>query len=84
METYLNMITEWAQEYGMNILGALVIFIIGRMAIGILLSITKKVINKSFKDETLTKFVANLTKMILLTILVIVVLNQLGIQTTSF
>ena len=84
METYLNMLTKWGQEYGMNILGALVIFIIGRMVISVLLSIIKKVINKSFKDETLTKFITSLTKMILLTILVIVVLNQLGIQTTSF
>lgn len=68
----------------MKILGALVIFIIGRIMISAMLSVIKKVINKSFKDETLTKFITSLTKMILLTILVIVVLNQLGIQTTSF
>ena len=69
METYLNLITEWAQDYGMKILGALVLFIIGRIVIGGLLSIIKKVVNRSFKDETLTKFIASLTRMILLTIL---------------
>ncbi len=84
MQEYLTLLTDWGQMYGLKILGALAIFIIGRIVIGILISGLKKLINKSFKDETLTKFLGNLIRMLLLTVLVIVILNQLGIETTSF
>ena len=84
MEGMLNTAIEWASNYGLKVLVAIVIFVIGRFVIGIITGIVKRVMKKSKTDETLTKFFVSLIKTALLLILFIVVLNQLGIQTTSF
>ena len=83
MEGLTDKIIEWGALYGLRVVGALAILIIGRIIVGILTNIVQRVLRKSKTDETLIKFVANLTKTALLAILFIVVLNQLGVQTTS-
>ncbi len=84
MEGLLDKIIEWGALYGMKIVGALAILIIGRIVVGIITGTVKKIMRKSKMDETLVKFLSSLTKTGLLVILFIVVLNQLGVQTTSF
>jgi small conductance mechanosensitive channel len=84
MEGILDKIIEWGALYGMKIVGALAILLIGRIVVGILTNIAKKLMRKSNLDETLTKFLSSIIKTALLAILFIVVLNQLGVQTTSF
>ncbi len=84
MEGILDKIIEWGTLYGLKIVGALAILIIGRIVVGIITGAVKKVMRKSKMDETLVKFLSSLTKTGLLVILFIVVLNQLGVQTTSF
>ena len=84
MEEYLNMFIEWGTVYGMKILGAIAIFIIGRFVIGIITGIVRRILTKSQTDEALVKFLVSLTKTALLVVLFIAVLNQLGVQTTSF
>jgi small conductance mechanosensitive channel len=70
--------------YGYKILIAVIIFIIGRIVIGAILGGVRRLMRRSNIGETLTKFVTSLAKAILLTILIIVVLDQLGVATTSF
>ncbi|MBU0983528.1 MAG: mechanosensitive ion channel, partial [candidate division Zixibacteria bacterium] len=84
MDGLLDKVIEWGALYGMKIIGAIVILILGRIVIGILTRVIGKVLRRSKTDETLTKFVVSLTRTSLLVILFIVVLNQLGVQTTSF
>lgn len=84
MDAYLDMVVEWAKLYGWKVVGAIVIFLIGRLMISVIVRFLKRILKRSKTDETLTKFVASLVKMALLAILFIVVLNQLGIETTSF
>lgn len=84
MEGLTDKIIEWGALYGMKIVGALAILIIGRIVVGILTGIVRRLLKRSKTDETLIKFITSLTKTALLAILFIVVLNQLGIQTTSF
>ncbi len=84
MEGILDKIIEWGAMYGMKIVGALAILIIGRIVVGIITGAVKKIMRKSKTDETLVKFLSSLTKTGLLVILFIVILNQLGVQTTSF
>jgi small conductance mechanosensitive channel len=84
MEGLLDTVIEWGAHYGLKIVGAIAIFIIGRIVVGILARITRRLMERSQSDETLTKFVVSLVKTALLAILFIVVLNQLGVQTTSF
>ncbi|MCP4704536.1 MAG: mechanosensitive ion channel [candidate division Zixibacteria bacterium] len=84
MEEYLNMVIEWGSVYGLKVIAAIAIFIIGRFVIGIITGIVKRIMKKSNTDETLVKFLVSLTRTALLMILFIAVLNQLGVQTTSF
>jgi len=75
---------EWAAFYGLKIVAALAIFIIGRLVAKALRGTVKRMMTRSKVDETLISFVASLTYAALITIVVIAALNQLGIQTTSF
>ena len=84
MQEILEKLLDWGSLYGLKVLGAAAIFIIGRFVIGIITGIVKRILTKSKTDETLVKFLVSLTKTALLVILFIAVLNQLGIQTTSF
>jgi small conductance mechanosensitive channel len=75
---------ELGTEFGVNILAALAVFIIGRWVVKYLRNLTLRVMGKRDVDPTLTKFVANLAYVALLTFVIIAALGMLGIQTTSF
>ncbi|MEC3905784.1 mechanosensitive ion channel domain-containing protein [Tamlana sp. 2201CG12-4] len=80
-------IQKWidlATEYGLKVLGAIVIWIIGSWVIKKLLRVTKKVMTKGNYDESLQKFLLNLLGWALKIVLIIVVLGTLGVETTSF
>ncbi len=84
MEGLTEKLTEWAYYYGPKVLAALAIFIIGRIVVGIITGVVRRMMRKGGMDETLTKFVGSLTKFALLTIVLIAALGALGIQTASF
>ena len=70
--------------YGLKVVAAIVIFILGRwVALGVA-KIIKRVMIRSKVDETLVSFVRNLSYVALLAFVIIAALNQLGIQTASF
>ena len=75
---------ELGTEFGVNILAALAVFIIGRWVIKYLKKLILRVMEKRGVDATLTKFVANLAYVALLAFVIIAALGMLGIQTTSF
>lgn len=77
-------ITEWLTVYGMKIIGALLIFIIGRIVAKILRSILKKMLKKAKVDETLISFFASVTYVAILVFIIIAALGTLGVQTASF
>ncbi|GAA4960050.1 mechanosensitive ion channel family protein [Algibacter aquimarinus] len=83
-----NIDTEkWLQlalDYGLKILGAVVIWIIGSWAIKKIIKTTKKIMSKRDYDESLQKFLLNLLGWILKIVLIVVVLGTVGVETTSF
>ena len=74
----------FAALYGLKIIGAIVIFVVGRWVARALRNVIKRMMAKGDVDETLISFVGNLTYIALLAFVIIAALNQLGIQTTSF
>lgn len=77
-------VNELLALYGLRIIAAIVILIVGRwVALGVA-KIIKGVMLRSKVDETLVAFVRNLIYVGLLAFVVIAALNQLGIQTASF
>jgi len=80
----LGKLYELLAFYGLRVVAAIAIFIIGRwVALGVA-KIIKKVMIRSNADQTLVSFVRNLTYIGLLAFVIIAALNQLGIQTASF
>lgn len=75
---------DMAVEYGTTILGAVLVFFIGRIIAKALTKLTKKALQKGDVDETLTNFLANITYAALLTFVVISALGTLGVNTASF
>jgi small conductance mechanosensitive channel len=69
--------------YGLKVVGAIAIFIIGRWVAKGLTGLIKRLMTKRQVDVTLVNFVSSLTYLALLAFVIIAALNQLGIQTAS-
>jgi len=84
METILTTIYQYLAEYGLKILGAIIIFVVGKWLAKIISQITEKALIKAKIEKTLAKFVKNLTNIALLVFVVIAALASLGVETTQF
>jgi len=70
--------------YVINIIFAILIFIIGKYLARKITNITTKMLTKSNVNETLRTFLSNVIYGLLLIVVVLAALNKLGVQTTSF
>ena len=84
MENLTEKLLEWGALYGTKIIAAIAILVIGRIVVGLLTRLLRRVMTKASVDETLTRFVASLTRIALMVIVIIAALSALGVQTTSF
>jgi small conductance mechanosensitive channel len=86
MEEYLNMdgILQLVRDKGFDLIAAVVILVVGRIIIGILTGVIHRQMTKRKADETLVKFLVSLTKIGLMTFVVIAAIRQLGVETNSF
>jgi small conductance mechanosensitive channel len=69
--------------WGINIGLALLIFIVGRIAVSIIIGIVRKLLTKAKLDKILVGFITAIINWILLLVVIIAALNRLGINTTS-
>ncbi|GAK94237.1 potassium efflux system KefA protein [Nonlabens ulvanivorans] len=76
--------TGYALEYGVPLLKAILIYIIGAFIIKKLVKVVSKLMDKKDYDLTLKKFLTNLIKWVLTILLVVTVAGTLGIETASF
>jgi len=81
---YTDMAVVYASEYGLKILSAILIFIIGKWAVKKITAFTKKVMERANIDKTLVEFAESLVYFVLLLMVIFAALNALGINTTSF
>ena len=84
LENILETLIDFASVYGIKIIGAIVIWIIGSWIIKKIMTGVKKVMSKRDYDESLQKFLLNLINWMLKILLVIAILGKLGVETTSF
>ncbi|HPJ92607.1 MAG TPA: mechanosensitive ion channel [Deltaproteobacteria bacterium] len=84
MEEWLPKVVELITFYGIKIIAALVVFIVGRWIAKGVEKLTAKVLVKRNVDPTIVSFVEHLVYIALITFVIIAALAQLGIQTTSF
>ncbi len=81
---YADMAQALVTAYGLKIIAAIVIFVIGKWLARVLSRSVGKAMNRAKADQVLVKFVVNLAYAALLAFVVLAALAQLGIQTTSF
>jgi len=84
MANVVQTIYDLSVTYGFKIVGAIAILIIGRIVTSLLTGIISRLMKRATVDETLTRFIGKLTKIALLTFVIIAALGTLGVQTASF
>lgn len=83
METVSNQLTLFLTTYGLKILGAILILILGRIAAGVGRRIVRRVLEKAKAERSIVSFFGNLTYFLILTFSVLAALAKFGIQTAS-
>lgn len=84
IQAYIEEFTPLAVEYGIKIVMAILVFVIGKWLVGKVASFLRQAMIKNGVDETVSIFAANLSNGVLMAIVIIATLGQLGIQTASF
>ena len=83
-EEIISMIQTYLAEYGLKVVAAIVILIIGRMVAGWLRRLIEKMMTRGNTDPIIVGFVGSLAYIGMMAFVVLAALGQLGIQTTSF
>jgi small conductance mechanosensitive channel len=80
----VSAVIELLTTYGLSVIYAVVILIVGWMAAGMIGRGVRKALNQTDRvDETITGFAASTTRYFVLAVVIITVLQLFGIQTTS-
>ena len=78
---------EFAQNHvipwGINIVTALLIFIVGKIVVKILVGLIGKLLKRTNLDNILVEFIQAIANALLLIVVIIAALDQLGVDTTS-
>ena len=83
-EKMIEHVIEVTFDYGVEILGAIVMLVAGWIIAGWIRRVIRRTLDRvPAMDETLKPFIANLVRYVVLVFVLIAVLNQFGVQTTS-
>lgn len=80
IERYVN---DYAIPWGINIAMAIIIFVVGRIVVGLLLSVFRRLMAKSKYDQMLIDFLESIISAILMLFVIVASLDELGVDTTS-
>jgi len=74
-----DLLTQW----GLKVVGAIALLIVGRMVAGLLRKLTRRSMKKAEVDATLIPFMSSMVYYLAMAVVLIAVLGLFGIQTTS-
>lgn len=81
---YVDMAIQYSTEYGIKVIGAIAIFVIGKWVAKKLSGFIKKMMERGELDTTLSAFITSVIDILLMVVVVLAAINNLGIDTTSF
>lgn len=84
IESLLHQAPEVIVTYGIKIVLAIVVYIVGKWVAGGISSLIHKTLNARKVDPTVSQFTKNIVFYALLTMVIVAALGQLGVQTASF
>lgn len=84
----LSLITQqlvsWGVDMGGRIIGAIIVFVIGRFLIALLNKMVSRLLDKRKVEVSVKTFVRSLVNILLTILLIVAVVSKLGVDTTSF
>ncbi len=81
---YYEMILDFFANYSFQLIGALIIFVIGYVVAGKIAKVVLRLCERNKLDVTLSQFLSNTTKMLIVIMVVIIALGKLGVSVTPF
>ena len=84
MEDIWQTISNYLAQYGLKVLGAIIIFVIGRWVAKIISKLIHQALLKSKFDETIAHFIKDFSYIAMLVIVVLTALSRAGVPITSF
>lgn len=84
MEKILDQIGPLFWTYSLQVIGAIIILIVGWIGAGLAKKFVKRLLVKARTDEAVISFVGNITYFLILTFTVLAALAKFGVQTASF
>lgn len=81
---FYQLIVDFISNYSFQLVGAFLIFLFGYYIAGKIAKVVLKMCEKQNLDVTLSRFLANTTKMVFVVMVSIVALSKLGISVTPF
>ncbi len=79
----MTLVVDQGPAIGMQLLGAVLIFLIGRWLAKFITNMVRKALAKTEMEDTLERFLCNIIYSVLLAVVVIATIGQLGVETTS-
>lgn len=83
-EKYYALLTEYLVTYSMQIVGAIFILLVGLWVAKKLAEVVANLMTRHNVDITLTNFVSNVVKVLLIIMVIIIALGKIGISVTPF
>jgi small conductance mechanosensitive channel len=81
---FYNILVEFVTNYSFQIIGAVIIMVIGFMASKYVRNYTLKLLLKTSLDETISGFIANLVRFVVIAMMSVLALGKLGISIAPF
>ncbi len=80
----IKMLSGYISEYGLRLLGAIVVLVIGLWIVKMIVRNSQRLMEKSKIDASLRSFLKSLIDIVLKVLLIISVMSMMGIKMTSF
>ncbi|MCC6552647.1 MAG: mechanosensitive ion channel family protein [Polyangiaceae bacterium] len=84
IQKYIDMAVQLGVQVGTKILGAIVLWIVGRMVIRALLALLDRTTGSRKLDQTVARYLNSVAGVLLNILLIIAVLGVFGVETTTF
>ncbi|WP_448548034.1 mechanosensitive ion channel family protein [Thalassotalea fusca] len=84
VSAFYQLLVDFFANYSFQLIGAFIIFFIGYYFAGKVAKLVLRVCEKQELDVTLSRFIANASRMILVVMVVVIALGKLGVSVTPF
>ncbi len=84
LEVILTQLTEMISKYGISVLAAILIFVLGRFVTNLVTKALRKAMERHQVEPSLVGFACSMAHVALMAFVIVAALSRLGVQTTSF